>query len=97
MPFDAARDRLAQSIALERLGQIVDDALAQALDRRPDVVVAGRDDDRGLGVFAAQLIGQPQAVVAGHPQVAERHRHRRRGQQLERRVGTGRDGDEVAA
>ena len=41
-----------------------------------DVLDAGRHDHRGLRRVVPDLVGQPQAVVAGHPDVAERHRGR---------------------
>ena len=97
MPGHTARHGFAQAVALERLGQIIDDPLAEALDCRTGVVGAGRDDHRRIGMFAAQLIGEPQAIVARHVEVAQRDGRGRGGQQLERLVGARREGDGIAA
>ena len=96
VPLDAAHHRLAQAIAAERLGQVVDDALAQARDRGRDVLHPGRHDDRGLGPFLPDLLSEPQPVVSRHPDVAERHGGRRLVEPRQRFVGV-RGGPHVVA
>src|SRR5205814_3839343 len=60
-PPDAGFDGFYDILPPERLDQIGDDPLPQALHRR-NAGIAGRQDHRGVRVALADSIGEPQAV-----------------------------------
>jgi hypothetical protein len=97
VPVDRAEDRVAEPLPPEGLGQVVDDPLLNPGCRGGRVLNAAGHDDRGVGMLLADAIGEPQPVVAGHPDVTEGNRRRRRFHHPQRFVGTGRAGHGVAA
>ncbi len=90
MPFEAAQHGFSEAVPAERLGQVVDDALPQALDGGSDILNAGRHDDGGFGVSLTDPLGEPQPVVSRHADVAQGDgRRRRRLEASERLLGVG--------
>ena len=63
--LDGVRDRGAELAPVERLLEVVADALAQTGHRRCDTRVAGHQDDGGVGMIPADLLGQPHAILPG--------------------------------
>ena len=75
MLLDGVRDRGAELVALERLLQVVTDAVAQTGHRRLDRRGAGDQDDGVVGTVPPDLARQPHTVPPRQFDVAHRDRH----------------------
>jgi hypothetical protein len=63
VPLERPRHRIPQAVPADRLGQVVDDTLAQVRDRGARVLHAGRHDERGFGRVVTNLVGEPEPVA----------------------------------
>ena len=70
-PLPAAVEREHEAVAPERFDEQVGDRSVGG-GRVDELRVAGREHDRGIRVIAADLSGEPEAVLAGHHDVDHR-------------------------
>ncbi len=67
-----ARDLFADGLEIEWLGDVILSAPFDGFDGCLDGAVAGHDDDGDIGVDAAELLGEGEAVGHGHYEIDER-------------------------